>query len=182
MKWSKVEVFTPSGTCKATIVWFWAFTMEKVYFENYYPWKWASDRQSIAISYVCAVPSQYLIIFYDMKSCSKFGIWHTCYVFCVEYRKSCWRRANDTFFHLVRLNRALKSSPFFRAGFIVVASCVMTFEARDSAAKVVPARFKMGATGGSSSGRQSGRSSSGRRTTSKHVFRKISSFSLLNTL
>ncbi|XP_055846468.1 uncharacterized protein LOC129912290 [Episyrphus balteatus] len=27
-------------------------------------------------------------------------------------------------------------------GFIVVASCVMTFEARDSAAKVVPARFK----------------------------------------
>lgn len=63
----------------------------------------------------------------------------------------------------------------------MVASCVMTFEARDSAAKVVPARFKMGANGGSSSGRQSGRSS-GRRTTSKHVFRKISSFSLLNTL
>ncbi|KAK9701575.1 hypothetical protein QE152_g30499 [Popillia japonica] len=28
-------------------------------------------------------------------------------------------------------------------GFIVVAACVMTFEARDSAAKVVPARFKM---------------------------------------
>lgn len=27
-------------------------------------------------------------------------------------------------------------------GFIVVAACVMTFEARDSAAKVVPARFK----------------------------------------
>lgn len=27
-------------------------------------------------------------------------------------------------------------------GFIVVASCVMTFEARDSAAKVVPARPK----------------------------------------
>ncbi|XP_018803797.1 PREDICTED: uncharacterized protein LOC108978126 [Bactrocera latifrons] len=32
-------------------------------------------------------------------------------------------------------------------GFIVVASCVMTFEARDSAAKVVPARFRAGATG-----------------------------------
>lgn len=34
-------------------------------------------------------------------------------------------------------------------GFIVVAACVMTFEARDSAAKVVPARFK--STTGSSS-------------------------------
>lgn len=33
-------------------------------------------------------------------------------------------------------------------GFIVVAACVMTFEARDSAAKVVPARFK--STGSSS--------------------------------
>ncbi|XP_029406149.2 uncharacterized protein LOC105226512 isoform X2 [Bactrocera dorsalis] len=32
-------------------------------------------------------------------------------------------------------------------GFIVVASCVMTFEARDSAAKVVPARFRAGASG-----------------------------------
>ncbi|KAF7266097.1 uncharacterized protein LOC143203970 [Rhynchophorus ferrugineus] len=32
-------------------------------------------------------------------------------------------------------------------GFIVVAACVMTFEARDSAAKVVPARFKMSTTG-----------------------------------
>lgn len=31
----------------------------------------------------------------------------------------------------------------FFLGFIVVAACVMTFEARDSAAKVVPARFKM---------------------------------------
>lgn len=30
----------------------------------------------------------------------------------------------------------------FFPGFIVVAACVMTFEARDSAAKVVPARFK----------------------------------------
>lgn len=29
-------------------------------------------------------------------------------------------------------------------GFIVVASCVMTFEARDSAAKVVPARLRAG--------------------------------------
>ncbi|KAF5281640.1 hypothetical protein FQR65_LT14614 [Abscondita terminalis] len=32
-------------------------------------------------------------------------------------------------------------------GFIVVAACVMTFEARDSAAKVVPARFKMSTSG-----------------------------------
>lgn len=36
------------------------------------------------------------------------------------------------------------------AGFIVVAACVMTFEARDSAAKVVPARFKISTTGPSS--------------------------------
>ncbi|KAH1002585.1 hypothetical protein HUJ04_008662 [Dendroctonus ponderosae] len=32
-------------------------------------------------------------------------------------------------------------------GFIVVAACVMTFEARDSAAKVVPARLKLSTTG-----------------------------------
>ncbi|KAL1518010.1 hypothetical protein ABEB36_001698 [Hypothenemus hampei] len=32
-------------------------------------------------------------------------------------------------------------------GFIVVAACVMTFEARDSAAKVVPARLKLNMTG-----------------------------------
>ncbi|KAJ8978130.1 hypothetical protein NQ317_014185 [Molorchus minor] len=32
-------------------------------------------------------------------------------------------------------------------GFIVVAACVMTFEARDSAAKVVPARFKLSTMG-----------------------------------
>lgn len=31
----------------------------------------------------------------------------------------------------------------WQTGFIVVAACVMTFEARDSAAKVVPARLKM---------------------------------------
>lgn len=30
----------------------------------------------------------------------------------------------------------------FRAGFVIVAACVMTFEARDSAAKIVPARFR----------------------------------------
>ncbi|XP_054734596.1 uncharacterized protein LOC129242061 [Anastrepha obliqua] len=43
-------------------------------------------------------------------------------------------------------------------GFIVVASCVMTFEARDSAAKVVPARFRPGA-GGSKSTVRSNQSS-----------------------
>ncbi|XP_036344676.1 uncharacterized protein LOC118753905 [Rhagoletis pomonella] len=43
-------------------------------------------------------------------------------------------------------------------GFIVVASCVMTFEARDSAAKVVPARFRAG-TGGSKSTVRSNQSS-----------------------
>lgn len=52
-------------------------------------------------------------------------------------------------------------------GFIVVASCVMTFEARDSAAKVVPARFKVSTN---SRGRPTGES--GRRTTSKQIFRK----------
>ncbi|KAJ8878108.1 hypothetical protein PR048_022575 [Dryococelus australis] len=38
------------------------------------------------------------------------------------------------------------------AGFIVVASCVMTFEARDSAAKVVPARYKLNNTASVSHG------------------------------
>ncbi|XP_053664261.1 uncharacterized protein LOC128713427 [Anopheles marshallii] len=47
-------------------------------------------------------------------------------------------------------------------GFIVVASCVMTFEARDSAAKVVPARFKMNAQG---SARNPSRSNNSRRST-----------------
>ena len=46
---------------------------------------------------------------------------------------------------------------------------MMTFEARDSAAKVVPARFK--ASGGRSKG--SGTTGS-RRTTSKTIFRKKS--------
>ncbi|GAB0096157.1 hypothetical protein DMENIID0001_116340 [Sergentomyia squamirostris] len=51
-------------------------------------------------------------------------------------------------------------------GFIVVAACVMTFEARDSAAKVVPARFKMSGTGGGGGSRSNGRSaSSSRRAT-----------------
>lgn len=54
-------------------------------------------------------------------------------------------------------------SPF--KGFIVVASCVMTFEARDSAAKVVPARFKL-------SGSSRNRGPGSRRTTSKQIFRK----------
>ncbi|EFA11373.1 hypothetical protein TcasGA2_TC011532 [Tribolium castaneum] len=40
-------------------------------------------------------------------------------------------------------------------GFIVVAACVMTFEARDSAAKVVPARLKL-STNGPPSGSYSG--------------------------
>lgn len=39
-------------------------------------------------------------------------------------------------------------------GFIIVAACVMTFEARDSAAKVVPARFKLSTTRTSSSSRR----------------------------
>lgn len=58
------------------------------------------------------------------------------------------------------------------SGFIVVASCVMTFEARDSAAKVVPARFKVGSRSRSSGGTGS------RRTTSKQIFRKNSFKSL----
>lgn len=48
-------------------------------------------------------------------------------------------------------------------GFIIVAACVMTFEARDSAAKVVPARFKL-----STNSRANGtRMNSSRRTTGK---------------
>ncbi|XP_053674555.1 uncharacterized protein LOC128724858 [Anopheles nili] len=47
-------------------------------------------------------------------------------------------------------------------GFIVVASCVMTFEARDSAAKVVPARFKVNAQG---SARNASRNNNSRRST-----------------
>lgn len=61
----------------------------------------------------------------------------------------------------------VNSPLLFTKGFIVVASCVMTFEARDSAAKVVPARFKI--SGGRN--RNSGGPGS-RRTTSKQIFRK----------
>lgn len=42
----------------------------------------------------------------------------------------------------------------FIIGFIIVAACVMTFEARDSAAKVVPARFKLSTTRTNSSSRR----------------------------
>lgn len=53
-----------------------------------------------------------------------------------------------------------------KIGFIIVASCVMTFEARDSAAKVVPARFKL-----STNTRAIGtRMNSSRRTTGKAIF------------
>ncbi|KFB35086.1 AGAP005329-PA-like protein [Anopheles sinensis] len=48
-------------------------------------------------------------------------------------------------------------------GFIVVASCVMTFEARDSAAKVVPARFKI--TGQGSARNPNSRNNTSRRST-----------------
>lgn len=51
----------------------------------------------------------------------------------------------------------------------MVASCVMTFEARDSAAKVVPARFKVSTGGGRG---RSGGGTGSRRTTSKQIFRK----------
>lgn len=54
-------------------------------------------------------------------------------------------------------------------GFIIVAACVMTFEARDSAAKVVPARFKVSSSGrGNSLKPRTG--SSSRRTTGKEGF------------
>ncbi|ALC43129.1 CG12502 [Drosophila busckii] len=45
-------------------------------------------------------------------------------------------------------------------GFIVVASCVMTFEARDSAAKVVPARLRAGAGSCNKTGGRSNQGSS----------------------
>ncbi|CAG9862488.1 unnamed protein product [Phyllotreta striolata] len=57
------------------------------------------------------------------------------------------RAKNETkSFHLNNLSYA---GPIVMGvgGFIVVAACVMTFEARDSAAKVVPARFKLSTTG-----------------------------------
>lgn len=46
----------------------------------------------------------------------------------------------------------------------------MTFEARDSAAKVVPARFKV--SGGRGRGGGGGGGGGSRRTTSKQIFRK----------
>ncbi|XP_056633705.1 uncharacterized protein LOC130898996 [Diorhabda carinulata] len=58
-----------------------------------------------------------------------------------------FRTKNETkSFHLNNLSYA---GPIVMGvgGFIVVAACVMTFEARDSAAKVVPARFKLSTTG-----------------------------------
>ena len=57
---------------------------------------------------------------------------------------------------------------FHISGFIVVAACVMTFEARDSAAKVVPARFKFNNTIKTSplSKKQLSERSSSRRSTS----------------
>ncbi|KAH8326936.1 hypothetical protein KR074_000238, partial [Drosophila pseudoananassae] len=45
-------------------------------------------------------------------------------------------------------------------GFIVVASCVMTFEARDSAAKVVPARLRAGGGGSNKNNSRSNQGSS----------------------
>lgn len=76
--------------------------------------------------------------------------------------------ANDEVF--TTLNNFIAFSIFYFEGFIVVASCVMTFEARDSAAKVVPARFKI-STGGRGRGGGGGGGGS-RRTTSKQIFRK----------
>lgn len=57
---------------------------------------------------------------------------------------------------------------FSVSGFIVVAACVMTFEARDSAAKVVPARFKFNNTIKASpvSKKQMSETSDSRRSTS----------------
>ena len=57
---------------------------------------------------------------------------------------------------------------FVLTGFIVVAACVMTFEARDSAAKVVPARFKFNNTIKASpvSNKQCSQRSDSRRSTS----------------
>ncbi|XP_037024222.1 uncharacterized protein LOC119066072 isoform X2 [Bradysia coprophila] len=56
-------------------------------------------------------------------------------------------------FHLNNLSYAGPIVMGF-GGFIIVAACVMTFEARDSAAKVVPARFKLSTTRTNSSSRR----------------------------
>lgn len=57
-------------------------------------------------------------------------------------------------------------------GFIIVAACVMTFEARDSAAKVVPARFKLSTT----TRANAPRINSARRTTGNTFFFSLAVF------
>ncbi|XP_050511263.1 uncharacterized protein LOC114337576 [Diabrotica virgifera virgifera] len=86
-----------------------------------------------------------------------------------------YRTKNETkSFHLNNLSYA---GPIVMGvgGFIVVAACVMTFEARDSAAKVVPARFKLSTTGppsicghGSCSSRHSSLKTSAVQTMAQH--------------
>lgn len=71
--------------------------------------------------------------------------------------------AYTPFIHFLYHSLCMCSYPLqLVAGFIVVAACVMTFEARDSAAKVVPARFKLSTTS-----RTPRTNSSSRRTTGK---------------
>lgn len=55
-------------------------------------------------------------------------------------------------------------------GFIVVAACVMTFEARDSAAKVVPARFKNTTSNKSNIRSTNGNAISNRRTNGEYFY------------
>lgn len=70
-------------------------------------------------------------------------------------------------FHFGIFNLNLNRNGFL--GFIIVAACVMTFEARDSAAKVVPARFKL-----STNNRANGnRMNSSRRTTGKAIINTL---------
>lgn len=63
----------------------------------------------------------------------------------------------------------------FQIGFIIVAACVMTFEARDSASKVVPARFKINYGKHDSSARSSNadRRPTGMITILNHVWNDI---------
>lgn len=64
----------------------------------------------------------------------------------------------------------------------MVAACVMTFEARDSAAKVVPARFKMSTTSGGTAGAAALQGGSGRGRTSSAIRRAAAGRFQLTTI
>ncbi|KAG5679021.1 hypothetical protein PVAND_008624 [Polypedilum vanderplanki] len=82
-----------------------------------------------------------------------------------EFRHNSTIRMKNNDQRALHLNNLSYMGPIIMGvgGFVVVSSCVMTFEARDSAAKVVPARFKLSNNGRNRGNGQGGNSS--RRTT-----------------